>query len=47
MRVKNVMAAVKKAGYKSLSKDFYGIVAATLRDDKRFVKISRGVYKTA
>jgi chromosome segregation ATPase len=47
MRIKNVMAAVKKAGYKSLSKDFYGIVAATLRDDKRFAKVSRGVYKNA
>jgi len=48
MRVKEVAAAVKKAGYKTNSKDFYGIVATTLRD-KKFAKVSRGVYtvKTA
>ena len=43
MRVKEVAAAVKKAGYKTNSKDFYGIVATTLRDPK-FPKVSRGVY---
>ncbi len=44
MRVKEVVAAVKKAGYKSLSKDFYGIVATTLRD-KKFKRVGRGIYK--
>jgi hypothetical protein len=47
MRVKDVMAAVRKAGYASMSKDFYGIVAATLRDSKQFKKLSRGVYALA
>jgi len=47
MRVKDVMTAIAKAGYTSSSKDFYGIVAATLRDDKRFKKLSRGVYAMA
>jgi hypothetical protein len=47
MRVKHVMAAVAKAGYATKAKDFYGIVAATLRDDSRFKKISRGVYTIA
>lgn len=45
MRVKDVMAAVTKAGYKSASKDFYTIVASALRDPKVFVNVSRGVYK--
>ena len=44
-RAKDIMTAVGKAGYKTKSKDFYGIVAAALRDKKRFQKISRGVYK--
>ena len=47
IRVKDVMAAVAEAGYVSSSKDFYGIVAAALRDDKRFKKLSRGVYTLA
>lgn len=46
MRVKEVVGAVKKAGYKSLSKDFYGIVATTLRN-KKFKRIKRGLYKLA
>ena len=45
MRVKNVMKAVTKAGYKSISKDFYTIVASALRDAKVFENLSRGVYK--
>lgn len=44
MRVKEIVGAVRKAGYKTFSKDFYGIVAATVRD-KSFEKITRGVYK--
>ncbi|HUS92077.1 MAG TPA: hypothetical protein VM695_09515 [Phycisphaerae bacterium] len=47
LRVKDAMAAVTKAGYQSASKDFYGIVAAALRDDSRIKKISRGVYTLA
>ena len=43
MRVKDVMAAVKKAGYKTNSKSFYGLVAAALQDN-RFGKLGRGVY---
>lgn len=43
MRVKDVMVAVKEAGYKTGSKDFYGLVAAALQD-KRFGKVGRGVY---
>ena len=45
MRAKDIAAAVTKAGYKSHSKDFYGIVAATLRDESAFKRVSRGVYK--
>ena len=44
MRVKDVMPAVKKAGYKTFSKDFYGVVATALREGP-FVKVSRGVYR--
>lgn len=43
MRIKEVVAAVKKAGYKTKSKDFRGIVSATLRTDN-FNRIKRGVY---
>jgi len=45
MRAKNIQAAVAKAGYQSVSKDFYNIVAATLRDKKLFRRVKRGVYK--
>ena len=45
MRVKEVVKAVTAAGYKSDSKDFYGIVATALRDPKKFHKVKRGVYK--
>ena len=44
MRVKEIVGAVTKAGYKTFSKEFYGIVAATVRD-KSFEKVARGVYK--
>jgi len=43
MRVKDIMAAVQKAGYKTNSKDFYGVVATAVRDGG-FQKLSRGVY---
>jgi hypothetical protein len=44
MRAKEVMQAVDKAGYKSKSKDFYGIVATALRNEDLFKRVSRGVY---
>jgi len=47
MQVMDVVGAVKGAGYKSLSKDFYGIVATALRDKKNFKKLARGRYKLA
>lgn len=48
MRVKAVQQAVLDAGYKTASKKgFYGMVAAALRDKKRFARVSRGVYKLA
>jgi len=46
MRAVEIAAAVRKAGYKTYSKDFYGIVASTLRD-KRFKRIRRGIYAVA
>ena len=47
MRVKDIMTACAKAGYRSASKDFYNIVAATVRDETRFRKLSRGIYTLA
>ena len=44
MRVKDICAAVIKAGYKTKSKDFYNTTAATLAANKSFKKIKRGVY---
>ena len=46
MRTKDIAAAVKKSGYKSNSKDFYNIVATTLRDE-RFKRVERGQYTLA
>lgn len=45
MRVKALVGAVRQAGYKSSSKDFYGIVAKTLLTNKQFQRVGRGVYK--
>jgi len=45
MRAKDVVDAVKASGYKSASKDFYGIVAAALRETPGIKRVSRGVYK--
>lgn len=47
MRVKDIMAAVTKAGYETKSKDFYGIVAAAVREDGGIKKLRRGVYALA
>ena len=45
MRIKDAMRAVTKAGYRSGSKDFYGIVATAIRDKAKFEKVGRGLYK--
>jgi hypothetical protein len=45
MRVKEVQQVVRNAGYRTAAKDFYGIVATTLRDGRFFQKVRRGVYK--
>ena len=47
LRAKDIAAAVTTAGYRSSSKDFYGIVAATLCDKKNFRRVRRGVYELA
>jgi hypothetical protein len=47
MRVKEIVNAAMEAGYKSSSRDFYGIVAAALRDAEKFKKAGRGLYKLA
>ena len=47
MRAKEIVPAVRKAGYETFSKDFYGIVATALRDKKTFKRVSRGVYTLA
>ena len=43
MRTGEVVKAVKKAGYKTKSKAFHGIVSATLRTPG-FKRVKRGVY---
>lgn len=45
MRPREIMDAVTKAGYKSHSKDFYGIIAKTLLENDAFARVTRGVYK--
>ena len=47
MRAKDIATGVTKSGYKTKSKDFYGIVAAALRDPKNFKRLARGVYTLA
>ena len=47
MRVTEVVKAVLKAGYRTKSKGFYGVVAAALRENKSFRRVRRGVYKLA
>lgn len=47
MRARDIKDAVVKAGYKTTSKTFYNIVATTLREDGRFKKVGRGLYKLA
>jgi hypothetical protein len=45
MRVGDVAEAVVKAGYRSNSANFRGIVNQTLIKDKRFASAGRGVYQ--
>ena len=45
IRARDIAAEIVKAGYPTRSKDFYNTVAATLAADKRFKRVSRGVYK--
>ena len=45
MRVKDVVVAVKRAGYRTKSPHFYTSVATALREGDAFVKASRGVYR--
>jgi len=47
MRVNEIVDAVRKAGYRSSSKDFYAIVAKLLLTDDTFKRVKRGVYKLA
>ena len=47
MRIKEITPAVKAAGYRSKSKDLYGLVATTLRDTTRFRRVGRGKYTLA
>ena len=46
MRAGQIAQAVTKAGYKSISKNFAGIISATLRD-KKFKRVKHGVYTLA
>jgi len=45
MRAKAVEQAVRAAGYPTTAKDFYGTVAAALRNEELFQRVGRGVYK--
>ena len=47
MRIRDIATAVKDNGYKSAAKDFYTIVATTMREPDVFTKTGRGVYKLA
>jgi len=47
MRVMDVTAAVLRAGYRTRDKTFNQTVAKTLATDKRFRRVSHGIYKPA
>lgn len=47
MRARDVTAAVLQAGYRTKDKTFSKTVAKTLASDRRFKRVSRGVYKLA
>ena len=44
VKVSDVVKLVRAAGYKSTAKQFGNIVSQTLTSNKRFKKVSRGVY---
>jgi len=44
MRTKDIAKAVVAAGYRSSSKNFYGIVAKTVLEEKGLKRVARGVY---
>jgi len=44
MRTKDIAKAVVAAGYRSSSKNFYGIVAKTVLEDTGLKRVARGVY---
>ena len=46
-RAKDLAAAVLKAGYVTKDKNFKQTVASLLGTDKRFTRVSRGIYKLA
>ena len=45
--IKQIAEAVQAAGYQTMSKNFNAVVTLLLGKDKRFGKVSRGVYKLA
>ena len=45
MRVRDIAAAVRNAGYRSNSPQFPSIVNQALIKDKRFASVERGVYQ--
>jgi hypothetical protein len=47
IRVKDVANMALEAGYKTKSKHFDNIVSQTLKADKRFRRVRRGIYKLA
>ena len=47
VRAKDIAQAVKKSQYPSKSKNLGQMVAVALSQDKRFERVSRGVYKLA
>lgn len=47
IKVKDAVEMVLAAGYKTKSKQFGNIVSQTLKADKRFRRVRRGLYKVA
>ena len=45
MRAKDIVKAVQRSGYPSKTKTFSQMVLATLAKDKRFERVSHGVYR--
>jgi DNA-binding transcriptional regulator YiaG len=47
MGIQEISEAVQKLGYKTASKNFSNVITIFLGKDKRFKRVSRGVYKLA